>query len=198
MSASSPPAASISRPIPPKLPMAKLKNIKILDRNDGHIRLLDEVLKDDPEHAQEIGVTTQGLGIRYYSRQEYVDDGDDDDDDTTAVPSCAVPSCAVPQGAVAHDAARGIVAHRATPRSAVPHSTAARGAVAHSTVAHSTVTRSTAPHGLKYKIMIKMHVEDERKGSSGNILCGKSTPSSDRYFQSVDSSKALPTTSAGL
>ncbi|KAF9349580.1 hypothetical protein BGX26_012134 [Mortierella sp. AD094] len=88
MSASSPPAASISRPIPPKLPMVKLKNIKILDRNDGHIRLLDEVLKDDPEHAQEIGVTTQGLGIREYSRQEYVDDDDADDDvndDTTYI-----------------------------------------------------------------------------------------------------------------
>ncbi|KAF9999406.1 hypothetical protein BGZ79_007000 [Entomortierella chlamydospora] len=73
-SSSLPSSFSMSR----SLTQAKLKSIKIVDRNDGNIRPLEEVL---PVHASEIDIDTQRLGIRDISKQDYVDDYDDDDND---------------------------------------------------------------------------------------------------------------------
>ncbi|KAF9166679.1 hypothetical protein BGX21_005708 [Mortierella sp. AD011] len=70
-SSSSPSSFSMSR----SLTQAKLKSIKIVDRNDGNIRPLEEVL---PVHASETDVDTQRLGIRDISKQDYIDDDDDD------------------------------------------------------------------------------------------------------------------------
>ncbi|KAF9101916.1 hypothetical protein BGX27_011276 [Mortierella sp. AM989] len=64
----------------PRVTRSQLQAIKIMDRNDGNVRVLGEVTEVDPLE-QDIDLVTKKLGIREFSIQDYVEDEDDDDGD---------------------------------------------------------------------------------------------------------------------
>ncbi|KAF8946784.1 hypothetical protein BGZ46_005694, partial [Entomortierella lignicola] len=68
------------------LSQSNLKHIKILDRNEGKVRPLEEFVQADPSCSQhDANLTTEKLGIREYRRQEYVEnDSDDEEEPDTA------------------------------------------------------------------------------------------------------------------
>ncbi|KAF9346605.1 hypothetical protein BGX26_001876 [Mortierella sp. AD094] len=82
MSAASP-SSSISS-TPPRVTMSRLRDIRIVDQNDGNVRLLEEVAKEDPKLAQDIDLVTEKLGIRGFSIQDNVQEECDDEDDIEA------------------------------------------------------------------------------------------------------------------